>query len=261
MAKMFYSLEEAAQRLGKSTGEVQKMGASGQLQEFRDGDRLMFKVEQVELLAGDDDDIRLSEDLEPVGLDSSGSSIGFAEGAGAEASGISIFDIDETDEADPSAATVMTGTTGGTTPDFSVDPASSGSGLLDLTREPDDTSLGADLLTDVYSGDDTGAGDVASPTGGALFEETGVDTGASAAPVAMPMAVAVDGAASGLFGGVALGMVLALAAVIALVMLALLNGAQPMLEIVGSNHLAIAGGMLGAMLVFGIVGLLLGKRG
>jgi hypothetical protein len=52
MAKMFYSLEEAAQRLGKSAAEVQQMATSGQLQEFKDRDKLMFKREQVDLLAG-----------------------------------------------------------------------------------------------------------------------------------------------------------------------------------------------------------------
>ena len=50
MAKLFYSLEDAAQRLGKSTDEIQEMAASGQLQEFRDRDSLVFKREQVDLL-------------------------------------------------------------------------------------------------------------------------------------------------------------------------------------------------------------------
>src|ERR1700748_332040 len=52
MAKMFYSLDEAAQKLGKTAAEVQQMAASGQLQEFKDRDKLMFKREQVDLLAG-----------------------------------------------------------------------------------------------------------------------------------------------------------------------------------------------------------------
>ena len=69
MAKMFYSLEEAAKRLHKSEDEVREMASSGQIQEFRDGQKLMFKVEQVDLLAPDDD--TLSDDdmisLEPSG--------------------------------------------------------------------------------------------------------------------------------------------------------------------------------------------------
>ena len=52
MAKMFYTLEEAAAKLGKNTDQVKDMVSSNQLQEFRDRDRLMFKVEQVDLLAG-----------------------------------------------------------------------------------------------------------------------------------------------------------------------------------------------------------------
>lgn len=73
MAKMFYSLEEAAAKLGKSEAEVKQMAASGQLQEFRDRDRLVFKREQVDLLAGGDDAIPLADELEPISLTSSGS--------------------------------------------------------------------------------------------------------------------------------------------------------------------------------------------
>lgn len=54
MAKMFYTLEEAASRLKMDEAEVRKLAETGQLQEFRDRDRLMFKVDQVDLLAGDD---------------------------------------------------------------------------------------------------------------------------------------------------------------------------------------------------------------
>ena len=52
MAKMFYSTEEAAQKLGKTPEQVKEMATSAQLQELKDRDRLMFKREQVDLLAG-----------------------------------------------------------------------------------------------------------------------------------------------------------------------------------------------------------------
>ena len=64
MAKMFYTLDEASQKLGKSEDEVRELASSGQLQEFRDRDQLMFKVEQVDLLAGGGDDDDFSLDLE-----------------------------------------------------------------------------------------------------------------------------------------------------------------------------------------------------
>ena len=56
MAKLFYTLEEAAKKLSKSEADVKALVASGQLQEFRDRDRLMFKVDQVNLLASGGDD-------------------------------------------------------------------------------------------------------------------------------------------------------------------------------------------------------------
>ena len=45
MAKMFYTLDEAAAKLGMSESDVQSLAESGQLQEFRDRDKLMFKDE------------------------------------------------------------------------------------------------------------------------------------------------------------------------------------------------------------------------
>ena len=56
MAKMFYSVEETCEKLGKSEAEVKEMVESGQLQEFRDREKLMFKVDQIDLLAGTEDD-------------------------------------------------------------------------------------------------------------------------------------------------------------------------------------------------------------
>ena len=57
MAKLFYTLDEAASKLKMSEADVKNLVASGQLQEFRDRDKLMFKVDQVNLLAagGDED--------------------------------------------------------------------------------------------------------------------------------------------------------------------------------------------------------------
>ena len=175
MDKMFYSIEEAAAKLGKSVDAVRDMAAKGQLQEFRDRDRLMFKREQVDLLSGghEDAEIKLAGDsgeLEPISLASSGSAPGLAESK--ESTGISIFEAEGTEEADPSAVTSVT-----QSPGQLVDPgdksASGSGGLLDLTREADDTSLGADLLGDVYGNDTIAQQTAAEPAvtePGALFE-------------------------------------------------------------------------------------------
>ena len=152
MAKLFYTLEEAADKLGRSTAEIQKLIDSGQLQEFRDRDQIMLKVDQVNLLtsAAEDSSLVLADDAEDVIALASDSGSAFAIDSPQEQSGVSIFDADELEEVDPSAQTQISDT--GAT-DFALDPSSSGSGLLDLTREVDDTSLGADLLEDVYAGD------------------------------------------------------------------------------------------------------------
>jgi len=53
MAGMFYSLQEAAERLGKTEDEIRAIVQSGQLREFRDGPNLLFKVDEVDALIAD----------------------------------------------------------------------------------------------------------------------------------------------------------------------------------------------------------------
>jgi len=50
MAGMFYSLQEAAEKLNKTEEEVKQIVKEGSLREFRDGSNLLFKVEEVEAL-------------------------------------------------------------------------------------------------------------------------------------------------------------------------------------------------------------------
>ncbi|MCH8120672.1 MAG: hypothetical protein IIC00_13225 [Planctomycetes bacterium] len=50
MAGMFYSLQEAAEKLNKTEEEVKQIVKEGNLREFRDGSNLLFKVEEVEAL-------------------------------------------------------------------------------------------------------------------------------------------------------------------------------------------------------------------
>ena len=272
MAKMFYTIEEAAEKLGKSTDDVQKMAESGQLQEFRDRDRLMFKKEQVDLLAGGEEDVlKLGDELEPLSLSSSGSASGLGlgdSGAGGEGTGISIFDPDETETADPSAQTQVS--EGGLEPGFELDSASSGSGLLDLTREADDTSLGADLLEDVYGQETMGATSPAGESGimdepaAALFEgsegEADAPAAAGGAVAAPVLAEAYDGTWSGIGGGLALGMTVCLAAAIAIVLFAMTGSLDPVKDIISGQFFAVVGGMAGVVVIFAIIGMVLGKK-
>lgn len=52
MAGMFYSLSEVAERLNKTEEEVRQMVKGGQLREFRDGSKLLFKKDEIDALSG-----------------------------------------------------------------------------------------------------------------------------------------------------------------------------------------------------------------
>lgn len=272
MAKMFYTLEEAAAKLDKTPDEIRALASSGQLPEFRDRDRLMFKVEHVDLLAGgkeDDDIIPLADsgELEPISLASSGSASGIALDNPKEQTGISIFDADATEEADPSAQTQVTAPAGKV-----EDPgrSGSGSGLLDMTRDVDDTSLGANLLDDVY-GENAAQQTTEEPaqsegTGesAALFETSGTTEGAEAAGAAPAMIMATqevyDGAGSGFAGGLAIGAVASLLVAAFAIVLGMTGTGGSLLNTLGDNLWAFVGGLAGLTLLGAIVGWLIGKR-
>ncbi|MEM1071570.1 MAG: hypothetical protein AAGB48_01450 [Planctomycetota bacterium] len=416
MAKMFYSLDEAAQALGKTPAEIRAMVESGELQEFRSGDDLVVKREQVDLLRGDDpsegsiaseilgtgdtgvgevgaeasafdedslgmiglsdsvmdDDAPIvdagNEDSLVIGLEessmagslnqedlgqpelgdemadepsdtgvsaSSGGSIGLtdsvtdtaavvgdttagsstsdpspsgdsvglsgsglgsgiglapltdpadpgASGSGVislanesggdipielgsvdakDQTGISIFD-DSLEDDDASAATIVT--TDATAPDMSTpdfDAGASGSGLLDLTREGDDTSLGVDLIGDAGG---SAAGVDAGVAAGALFEtpDAGETDLATAAPMAA-FAEAYDGGGSGLVGGLALGVILAALFTGAIGILWMRGGTGAQLfELIGDvPWFAPAAAIAGLTLVVTLIAWALGRRG
>ncbi len=260
MAKMFYTLEEALEKLGCGETALKAAVRDAKLREFRDAGKVNYKVDEIEKLATegsleaggsppdtnapDASDVMpefsnepdLSSSLGPISLadtgnpmpdltsaggqsaggsialgDSMGDSlgeIGLADtgvnlggsgsgsatgmpGSGAtdiggettfnladtsdavsidepepgdpskpkkddtvvSSVGVSVFDEEEISDDDPMAKTVLTGTAGGT----GLEGVGSGSGLLDLTRESDDTSLGAELLDEIYPGGDEGA--------------------------------------------------------------------------------------------------------
>ncbi len=270
MAKLFYSLEEAAERLGKSTDQVREMAASGQLQEFRDRDRLMFKREQVDIIAGvgpeESGMIPLAEDSESITLASSGtgSAIGLAGDAAKEQTGISIFDAESTDDADPSAVTRVTNAPGVGL----MDPGKSGTGgMLDLTRESEDTGLGAGLLQDVYGGETVAQQTAAEPAMGAgegpLFEAptSGGYEMAASAPVAMIAAEPYDGAGSGLVGGLAIGVTIsaALAAFVVISGITSTAGGGLVAAMAGL-FMPLIGIMAGVTLVTAVLGWVLGRK-
>jgi len=144
----------------------------------------------------------------------------------------------------------------------------SGSGLMDLTRESDDTSLGAEFLDEIYPGDESGAGVEAQAGGGSLFEGGGeAEAGAAAAaPAAAGAAVMVaepyDGTWSGIAGGVSVGVIAAMAVgmfVIITSMMGLPEGG--LTAMVTENFVPVVGGLAGLTLIATLVGFVLGRRG
>ncbi len=282
MAKMFYTLEEAAAKLGMSTDEVQALVESGQLQEFRDRDNLMFKVDQVDLLGGDDDeelDITLADTsggtggLDAISLSASGSASSLSLESTGELTGVSIFDAEEGDDAEANDETLVSGgglggmALGGS--GFGMDAGASGSGLAQLAFEPDDTSLGGNLLDDLAADSQGGASGIGgsalgesaigASAAGALFEGTdsspNVFASQASMPMGMPMGEAYDGPASGLFGGIALGSVVVLMAAMAVMILGLSGGSDVVLGKVDQDMLyMILGGSFGLVLVMGGIG-------
>ena len=181
MAEMFYSLEQVMDKLGKSKEEVKDLVQQGKLREFRDGEKVLFKIDQVNALA-DEMNVILEEsaiELSPlettefsIGLDSTASEESEAiteADTRVDSQGISVLgetDIDEYQLTDDTKAETheipaAEKELGKIEDDVSLDSFGSGSGLLDLSLQADDTSLGADILDDIYPSNGADAAAVA----------------------------------------------------------------------------------------------------
>lgn len=295
MAKMFYTLEEAAVKLGVDEQAVRDMAARNELQQFRDGDKLMFKRDQIDAKTSSgesDGPIELADSgiADAIDIKDDTAAPGPAESAN-DATGVSVFDAGEIELADPMAQTQVTGPMIDDE-ELALESVGSGSGLLDLTRESDDTSLGAELLDEIYPGGDTGTGismESAVGSSGVFDGEISMETGTSGpsglenlsgapqtqqgmaaqqqrAPVAYEEAYDPAGSwfGAGMLFGVMLALILGIAVIIpALVGVegAALNALYPKEggAFKPTNLYAAAGGLLGVSVILGVVGLMLGK--
>jgi hypothetical protein len=268
VAKMFYSSDETVEKLGVDAGRLKELIEQNRLREFRDGQRSIFKVDQVDKLAAelkggsgagnlDTGPIDLAPGASggPISLAdsaapslsaadskmSSKSGTGFAasskSSSGTSAQGtkasdkssssIRVFDSNEVKPADTSAQTQISSALDESISPSGLDSVGSGSGLLDLTRESDNTSLGAELLEEIYPGDG-GAGGSQAGVGSAsgIFEQSAAGSKAGETglgvppPVAEPTPVPVASSyvpaiempdpMAGLFGGFAFASILAM---------------------------------------------------
>ncbi|MDP7005058.1 MAG: helix-turn-helix domain-containing protein [Phycisphaerales bacterium] len=322
MAKLFYTLTEACERLGKTEDEVREMAKSGQLEEMRDGEQVMFKRQQIDLLAGEPEqqgDFDLDMDLsgsgsamniglsdssttpgtEPTediptpgassgygmsdsgtglgiggsasGLDLGGSGFGFDLGDSGSGSGLDLSDSSEGSgihasfeggEDDDNAETRVADAVD---EELSLESVGSGSGLLDLTRESDDTSLGAELLDEVWEGGDSGE---FGANASGLFESADPDqsTGTRAveedSPIGLPVAAIAqeyDGKWSGTSIGLLLGAMVAMIAISVMLVTNIMGVAPKLATMVTGNLMVWVGGIAAFAIIAALVGMFIGK--
>jgi hypothetical protein len=198
---------------------------------------------------------------------STGSLAGTRGGSGA---GVNVLG-DSVGAVDPSAQTAISG--GGVSDQVSLEGVGSGSGLLDLTRESDDTSLGAELLDEIAPGGSgskrgtkAGTGAVGGTVGGSVA--AGSVAGGTAAGVAVvrgravgtPIFVEAPDPLAPVLGGAALGAaVMVLFGGLAIMSAVLETRPQPLVWVKDFSFLIIAGIGVGLALVFGVIGMVLGR--
>jgi hypothetical protein len=218
------------------------------------------------------DDTALAADLGLSG--SMGGTNSPVRGAGANSGsmggsrvGINVFG----DDADHTDAMAQTNVSSAMRDQISLEAVGSGSGLLDLTRESDDTSLGADTLDEILPGSARSRAGTPGDTAGSLAGGTGIGSGVPAIETSVPARSAPRGAVvreveaadpmAPAFGAAALGA----CAVTLFALFALFNGsigAHPdILDSANKGFGVLAALAIGVIIVFGVFGLLIGKAG
>jgi len=226
MAEGYYNLEEVMEKLGKTEDQIKELVKEGGLREFRDSSGVLFKIDEVDALvsgvsgleiASSDSEVELM--LDETGLEGAGKVSDEGGGFGLTSPGnitsadtsigtTGINVLGETDDGyklteDTKAETQFeesepSDELGSLDGDSSLESVGSGSGLLDLSLQADDTSLGA-VLDDILppAVGEGGAGGLEAQDEGMaeeadkIFEEAQPDTIAPVVsePQAMPRTI------------------------------------------------------------------------
>lgn len=281
--KSFYTLEETAKRLGWDVAKVNQTADSGKLTRVQHEGQAKFRVEEVEILAmkgdsgGSGAGFGLLDDSAAgagtIGLADSGpgmSSPSSKSGSSSKPSSLlddSVLGLADStpkgtkgiDLSDQTGISALSGRgKGDDGVEIGLETVGSGSGLLDLTRESEETALGAELIEQVYSGEGESA-----PGRSGLFDAVASDpTLGSSAPIGstgMVAAEAYDGAWSGVGTGV---LVAAFAGIVVSGLIAVsvaMGAGSAVANAFSGNILAWAGSLAGITAVFGLVGFFVGK--
>ncbi|TFG90604.1 MAG: hypothetical protein E4H16_01505 [Candidatus Atribacteria bacterium] len=192
MAGMFYSLEETAAKLNMNEAKIRELIREGRLREFSDGPNVLFKVSEVESLMHDtgitsssneddaepmlelsDDELTLAPETDldvPIGeeLTNADTAVGSA--------GVNVLgetDLEDYKLSEDTMSETISGTAAGSAggsaasldeidESVNLDTFGSGSGLLDLSLQADDTSLGG-ILDEIYTPEGEAEDDAEAP--------------------------------------------------------------------------------------------------
>jgi hypothetical protein len=254
MAKIYYTDVEAAAKLNISMNELSNYVRDGKLRSFQDGPKKMFKVEDVDKLAGASGEVELAPAEGGISLAEADKPRPMGkEDTVITAEGISIFDDEdlEIEAADPMAKTQIAPTLD---EQVSIEGVGSGSGLLDLTRESDDTSLG-EVLEHIDEPTSQAVGSSLEGEEAAVTPAVGVSE-----PAMMPVFVEVADPASGAFNGTLVAIAIVMLGGSALAIAVLMSGGvhigglaaglheNLLPAFIGGLAIAIAGGVIGFVL-------------
>ena len=294
MGKMYYTEQEACEKLGLDAAGLAEKVNAGDLQRYQDGAKSVYKASDVDTmgngaasLVDNDDRISLAEtvivnqsDADAISLaevdelDTVGNGAIRKEDTVITTQGISIFDDEdlEIEEADPLAKTQIAPSLDD---QIALDGVGSGSGLLDLTRESDDTSLGAEVLGNIDL-EAAGSGLMGSGLMGSGLMGSGMGSGlddpssaldaaaavAAARPVSMepPIFVETEDATTGLFGGLMFVTMLLTVLIVAVTLAAQQGVFSAVVQFAQKELTMVVAGAGVAMIIAAVVGMLVGKN-
>jgi len=225
MAGMYYSLQDVMKKLGKNEAVIKEMVKEGKLHEYRDGAKVVFRTDEVDAIAAQRAEMDITGSEIELVLDETGE-ISLDSGAGAPpkggdmSAGFGLSGMGDLTKADTNVGSAGINVLGGSDDEYkltedtkaetqalggvaedelgdlgdldadgNMESVGSGSGLLDLSLQADDTSLGAvldDILPAAVDGAPEGMAlqDDVAEEADKIFEE-GHDSADGVAPVAV----------------------------------------------------------------------------
>ncbi len=253
MAKMYYTEDEASAKFGGKEA-LAKLISQGKLRVYADGAKKMFKASEVDAIApaGEVELSPADTGADQVKIDTGRPAPAGKEDTVITAEGISIFDDEdlEIEAADPMAKTSIAPSV---EDQISLEGVGSGSGLLDLTRESDDTSLGAEVLEHIDV--EAGSGQAAMTEKVAYVEPEGP------AVIEAPTVVEEVDSAAGAFAGIIGGVCVMLLVTGAVALASLLNATPSFVDSLQKNVVVFLAVSVVVVVALAVVGFMMGKAG